>query len=354
MDALGRLPEIVRAMSSFRSKFLTDVVPKLTRILVNEEANQLVHFQVVNSLTGVAKALAVFEEFETIEIIGKTMDQVATSNVTRHAGCCVRALDGLLSKNAVERIIELTLTKKDDPRWTRLAVSLIRWAGQSAIEKVFQGLEEEQVATNRIALIRFISKIGPTALDVARTRIRHERWYVVRNTCKLLAELKDPELLTHIAPALRHPDQRVQLAATKAVSESRIADRGPVLADALPHVHPAVRDELLDDLRFLKDPKTVNALERFIFSENNGGLATATKAVLTLSAIPGEQSESVLNQIMIDRSRDLALRRSAYGALCQRKTITAARRLMEFSRSGDDDPLAATVRQNLAWSGARE
>lgn len=354
MDELGRLPEVVRAMSSFRSSFLTDVVPKLTRLLVNDEANQLLHFQVVNSLTSVAKALAVFEEFEAIETIGKTMDQVAISNVTRHAGCCVRALDGLLSKNAVERIIELTLTRKDDSRWTRLAVALIRWAGQSAVEKVFQYLEEEQVATNRIALIRFISKIGPTALDVARTRIRHERWYVVRNTCKLLAELKDPDLLTHIAPALRHPDQRVQVAATKAIVESRMSDRGPVLVDALPHVHPAVRDEILDDLRFLKDPKIVNTLERFIFSENNGGLAVAVKAVLALSAIAGEQSESVLNQVMIDRSRELALRRSAYEALCQRKTVTAACRLIEFSRSGDDDPLAATVRQNLAWSGARE
>jgi hypothetical protein len=76
--------------------------------------------------------------------------------------------------------------------------------------------------------------------------------------------------------------------------------------------------------------------------------------VQALSAIPGDQSESVLNQAMIDRSRDLPLRRSAYEALCQRKTVTAARRLMEFSRSGDDDPLAVTVKQNLAWSGARE
>src|SRR5262249_42160080 len=290
--------------------------------------NQLVHFQVVSSLTSVAKALAVFEEFDAIETIGKAMDQVATANLSRHTACCVRALDGLLSRNAVERIIELTLNQKDDAKWTRLAVALIRWAGQSAIEKGFQHLEDEQGATHRIALIRFISKIGPTALDVARTRIRHERWYVVRNTCKLLAELRDPDLLTHIAPALRHPDQRVQNAAAKAVFESRLAERGPVLADALPYVHAAVRGELLDDLRFLKDPKTLSALERFIFAEQGSGVASATKAVLALSAIAGEQAESVLNQVMIDRSRDLALRSSAYEALCQRKTLTAARRLM--------------------------
>src|SRR6202008_896085 len=106
--------------------------------------------------------------------------------------------------------------------------------------------------------------------------------------------------------------------------------------------------------RFLKDPKTVGPLERFIFTENNGGLAVSTKAVLALSAIPGDQSESVLYQVLVDRTRDLALRHSAYGALSQRKTITAARWLMEFSRSSDDDPLAATVRQNLAWNSARE
>src|SRR5262249_55594318 len=82
VEDLGRVPELVRVMSGFRSQFLTDIVPKLTRILVNEEANQLVHFQVVSSLTSVAKALAVFEEFDAIETIGKAMDQVATANLS--------------------------------------------------------------------------------------------------------------------------------------------------------------------------------------------------------------------------------------------------------------------------------
>src|SRR5262249_56672773 len=282
-----------------------------------------------------------FEEFSAIETIGKHVEAIASTDPPQHRTCCFPALQNMLSKNAVERIIELSLQNKDDGKWTRTAVTLLRWGGQPAISRVFEQLEEEQVATNRIALIRFISKIGGAALDVARTQVRHERWYVVRNACKLLAELKDPELLTHIAPALRHSDERVQMAAAQAVFESRMRDRGPVLAEALPHLRASVRDAVLDDLIFLKDPKTVNALGRFIFSTDNQATTGAmAKAVTALGTIPGEQSESVLYQVLIDQRLELSLRQSAYEVMNKLKTASAVRRLTEFSNANENDPLA--------------
>jgi len=228
-------------------------------------------------------------------------------------------------------------------------VTLIRWAGQSAVSRVFQQLEDEQVATNRIALIRFISKIGPAALDVARAQIRHERWYVVRNTCKLLIELKDPELLTHIGPALRHPDERVQIAAVKAVLESRHPDRGHVLAENLSHVHASVRDEVLDDLSFLRDPKTVTPLERFIFVDNQGNTRAVIRAINALSSIPGHQAESVLYQILIDTRLQAAVRQAAYEGMAKLKTASAMRRITEFSNGDESDPLVRSVRERLSW-----
>jgi HEAT repeat protein len=314
--------------------------------LANKSAGQFTHFQLINSLNVIAKALAVFEEFAEIETIGKTIESIASADPPQHRTCCFPALQNMLSKNAVERIIELSLQKKDDGKWNRTAVTLIRWSGQPAISKVFQQLEDEQVATNRIALLRFISKIGPSALDVAHTQVRHDRWYVVRNACKLLTELKDPELLTHISPALRHPDERVQLAAVKAVFESRLRDRGPLLADALPYVHASVRDEILDDLSFLKDPKTVTGLERFIFSENQNNRAVL-KAVSALGTIPGEQAESVLYQILIEKKLDIALRQNAYESMSKLQSASAIRRLTEFANANEDDPLAKKIRQNL-------
>jgi HEAT repeat protein len=345
-DDLGRLPELVKAMSSFRSRFLRDVVPMISSVLANNAAGQFTHFQLINSLNAVAKALAVFEEFAEIETIGKTIATIANSDPPQHRTCCFPALQNMLSKNAVERIIELSLQKKEDGKWNRIAVTLIRWSGQPAISKVFQQLEDEQVATNRIALLRFISKIGPAALDVAHTQVRHDRWYVVRNACKLLTELKDPELLTHISPALRHPDERVQLAAVKAVFESRLRDRGPLLAEALPYVHASVRDEILDDLSFLRDPKTVTGLERFIFSENQNNRAVL-KAVTALATIPGEQAESVLYQILIENKLDITLRQNAFESMSKLQSASAIRRLTEFANANESDPLAQKIRQNL-------
>jgi HEAT repeat protein len=348
-DDLGRLPELIRVMSTFRSRFLHDVTPKLSQVLADLEAGQFTHFQIVNALGSVAKSLAVFEEFDQIETIGRTIESIGGANPTHHRSCCFPAVQSMLSKNAVERIIELSLQRKDDPKWIRTAVTLVRWSGQPAISKVFQQLEDEQVATNRIALLRFISKIGSSALDLARAQIRNERWFVVRNTCKLLAELKDPELLTHIAPALQHPDERVQAAAVKAILESRLRDRGPVLAEALPHLHASVRDAVLEDIAFLRDPKTVAALGRFIFAEQPGNVSSVMKAINSLGAISGEQSESLLYQVLVDKKLDMSLRKSAYEVMCKLESASAVRRLTEFSNSDADDPLARTARQNLAW-----
>jgi HEAT repeat protein len=348
-EDLGRLPELVRVTGGIRSTFLKDVVPKLQGAFARTIDESFTHLQLLNGFSAITKSLGIFEDFEQIESIGKSIESVAVADLEKHGSCCMMALQNLLTSNAVERLVEINVQRKDDPKWARTAVSLLRWSGQPAIMRVFRQLEEEQVATNRMALIRFISKIGPAALDVARSQIRHERWYVVRNTCRLLADLKDPELLVHIAPALRHPDERVQKAAVKAIFESRKPERGPVLAEALPYVHPSVRDEVLDDLRFLRDPKTAAGLERFVFGDQRANVPLVTKAVQVLGAIPGDESESVLYQVMIDAKLEMPVRQAAYQVLHQSKSPTAKRRLLDFARPDNPDPLAAIIRQNVAW-----
>ena len=47
-----------------------------------------------------------------------------------------------------------------------------------------------------------------------------ERWYVVRNSCLLLGEMRDPDLIAHLAPALRHSDERVQRAALQSLQKA--------------------------------------------------------------------------------------------------------------------------------------
>ena len=95
------------------------------------------------------------------------------------------------------------------------------------------------------------------SIEVAYKYLKDERWYVVRNICGVLAELKDPDLADHIVPALEHHDPRVQQAALKALVRSRTVRAAPVLASSLLKLAPNVLDEALDELMFLRHLKTI-------------------------------------------------------------------------------------------------
>jgi hypothetical protein len=57
----------------------------------------------------------------------------------------------------------------------------------------------------------------------------------------------------------------------------------------------------------------------------------------------------LLYQVIVDKKLDMSLRKNAYEAMSKLESTSAVRRLSEFSNSDSDDPLAKTVRQNLAW-----
>ena len=244
------------------------------------------------------RTVALYEDFELIQAVSAALDRLVTSAPEAHAKCCTKAMAGLLTPNSVERVIEIFIQKHDDRPYTRLAADLLRWAGPAAIVKVFRQLEEEQATGNRMALIRLITKIGTPALSIARQRLGDERWYVVRNACKLLGDLKDPEMLKSLAPALRHANERVQKAAVTAILDSRDPGRAAVFSEALPHLHHQVVEDVLGELLFLKDPVCLPALERFIFRDSHGKTRLLVLAAQVLTAIPDPQAERLLGAVM--------------------------------------------------------
>ena len=112
----------------------------------------------------------------------------------------------------------------------------------------------------------FVARIGPVALPAARQRLKHQEWYVVRNACKLLGELKDPELLQHIAPVFEHQDERVQKAALQAVKDSKLPRRAAVIANALPLLSPQLVEDALCELMHQADPEGLPGLENYFSS----------------------------------------------------------------------------------------
>jgi HEAT repeat protein len=325
-EDFSRLQEVMRLMAPARTSFWPEAAELFGRLLSDPALSQFAHTQVLNVLVTLARSVALYEEFELISTVGNSIQACFSANTAGHQDCCGNALASLMNTNAVERSLELFLQRKDDVAFARVIATLMRWTGPAAVEKVFEALEKEQVTANRLALIRLIGRVGPVALEVARQQLKSETWYVVRNACKLLAELKDPELLQQIAPALAHTEPRVQKAAVTAVLESRKPDRGVPLAEALTFLHSQLLEQAMTELLFLKDPKTVPGLQRFIVQPDHSDTKSLRMAVQTLAAIPGKQAEQVLLQVLLDTNIDTEARRTALVGVSKRPEATPTHR----------------------------
>lgn len=363
-EETSRLPELFSNMASVRGEFwskasglLTDSLPRTaagprttpaTPALSGQDYR---HWQVLNCMVALAKAVAPYEEFSLIEAAGEAMEKLVTQDPASHESCCRATLPTLLTPSAIERVIELSVQKRDDIAWVRTAARLLRWADAPAITKLFEQLEGEPVASNRLALIRLTGRLGPSALEMARRQLAGEPWYVVRNGCQLLVELKDPELLQQLAPVLRHPDERVHKAAARAIIESRNPARGAILAEALPSLHQAVAEKVLEDLLYLRDPATVPALERFIRLNAPGKTSPLMMAVQALAVIPSERVEELLDTILADSTLDVVVRRVAMIALARSGTPTSAELLRRWLLAAPQDPMARETANTLKAFG---
>lgn len=346
-DELARGPELINLMARVRTDFAPTTAHRLCKVLLRDDLNQFVHFQIANNLVVLSKNIATFEEFDTIVEIGTTMEKSLARDPGLHVKCCSNGLAALLPPAAVERTVEMLVEKRDEPGWTKTAMLLVRWSGTPAIQKLFSMLEKEQVTTHRMALLRFIAQTGSVAVDTARRQLSHDKWYVVRNACKLLGELKDAELLQDLTPVLQHPDERVQQAALTALNKNRVPGRGQVIAESLASFGPHVQEQVLEELLYLRDPATIQALAQFVFVDGRGKLTASQKAVQAIAANPAEQSVELLANVLCETGLEPALRRTALNALRNNHAAAAQQSLADFVARFPNDPLAADVQRSV-------
>lgn len=354
IQEISRLPELLKSMHAVRTSFWPNACTKLLAVMSRDTFNHFSHVQIVNALVALSKSVAVFEDFDMVEMVGQAMERVLATDMFVHATCCGEALRNLMPATSADRLLEIYLENKESAKHLKSAAMLLRWQEEAGIDKVFQALEEEKNTANRLALLRLITRIGPLAVEAARKRLNDERWFVVRNACKLLGELKDPQLLKALAPILRHSNEKVQHAALRTIIESRLPARGMVIADALPQLHGHLVEEALADLAFVKDPGTLPFLETFILGHAQGSQAHLAQAVQVVGNIPDDRAQRLLGNIMADARIGIAVRREAMATLARTKSGLSLSLMGGFVtrfKDNTDDPLVMECQRILKPGG---
>ena len=193
--------------------------------------------------------------------------------------------------------------------------------------------------------MRLLARIGKAGLPPARQRLKHKEWFVVRNACKLLGEMKDPELLEHIASVFEHEDERVKKAALQAVTESKLRGRAAVIANALPVLSPHLVEDALCELMHQADPESLPGLDKFFSASLTKNRKVLQLVINVIAMIQQENAVRLLSRISYDQSIDAAIRKAAHEAIAMNAALKA-RKSME-----PDDTAGADVSQIWAAAG---
>lgn len=318
VEEIGRIPDLLRSLSATQSEFWAMAEDRLSKALVSPHLNQFIHVQTVNALVALSRISATYESFELVRNAGAALEASLARDPAAHARCCRAALPALVPPAAVDRIAEMFLERRNDSHWIKIVVGLLRWSDVNSVERLFVRLDKEPVASNRLALVRFLGRIGSAGISAARQRLKSPEWYIVRNACKILGELKDPELLARLFPVLSHPDERVQKAAFQAIKESRLAGRKLTLAKALPFLAPEIMEEVLAELAYQPTPEVIPLLDEYFQTPTGRGAGAMIRVVDVLASMPEVPAAEVLARVAVNDGLDERVRQAAQRALTQR------------------------------------
>jgi hypothetical protein len=294
------------------------------------------HPAISTCLASTAQSASIYEDYESVMMVGTALEHQVSFNPDAHASCCASHLRHLLPPSSIERVIEIAIEKRNDPAWLKTAARLWTYGGPLSVESLLDRLENETDAKIRLFLIRQLSGM-PHGIELVRQRLHDERWFVVRNACVVLAEMKDPDLLVELGPLLRHSHDRVQEAVFQSIVRSRKPERATILADSLTSLRGRLLEQALDELLFLKDPKTVPALRQFIEAQKPG--AQQTKAFQSLGVIPGDATVHCLADLLADTRLDLVTRRTAMQTMMRMPSPLAHELVARFAVTAWRDPL---------------
>lgn len=293
---LGHLPELIRVLTGLNTlEFIRKMVTQLCGQMPDKDAPaDEEHFVLVAALLAASQSVSMFEDFDTSLRIGLELSRTREQNPALHHNCCTSALDNLLAPAAVQKIIEIAISKHRDPAVSRTISALLRIIETQAAEVTFQMLEDERVAVNRSKLLLISRQLGSGSFEAAVKRLSDERWYVVRNACYVLGALGDPDAIAHLMPAFSHADARVKEAALSALMKSGIPNRGQALVSVLPNLPQHLQESVVGELIVQRDPSIIEPLAEFLGDPPAPRLSLMEKGAQALAAISDDRAPAVL------------------------------------------------------------
>ena len=174
----------------------------------------------------------------------RTLEQITTAAIVQlhevGTGAGRLALERLLRRLQHRGSLDLLARRLPSAYDRRGLLELLSRAGETAVDILVRQLMEVDDAAARRAYFDSIVQLdiaGPTLFDL----VRDTRWYVVRNAVALLGEMGVEQADVVLLPLLQHDDDRIRIAAARALVRLGTAKALQGLHQAIDDRHAEVR-----------------------------------------------------------------------------------------------------------------
>jgi HEAT repeat protein len=169
------------------------------------------------------------------------------------------------------------------------------WEALSAVTGILGELEHLH---HRQAICQYLSIAGQEHIDIIARGVFDRRWFVVRNSAAILANIGGEKAMSYLTRAIGHDDSRVRLQVIKGLSEQNKG--AELIAKLVWDNDELVRQAAMDALFEMNQDELLNAITNIINDDRFVSLAETEqeKLLITYSRLAGEQAVTYLTNFI--------------------------------------------------------
>ena len=257
-----------------------------------------------------------------------------------------------LTKPTLLRPIAVLLTTH--PATARRTERILQRVGQDGVDAVV-----DQYASSRSIADKRVYRDVLSRLTLAREALvqmlADGRWFIVRRAAELLGEMGAEEAERPLAELLRHDDERVRRAVTRALARIESSFTLDAVARSVTDPSPTVRLEAVAGLASRKGGRAGSMLAKAIDSENEQevqfAILSALGRVATPEAVQKLSKAAEAASGIFSTRKNVGLRVAAVQALGEARTPGALTALQSLVNDKDKDVKEAVAKTLLLLRG---
>ena len=203
-----------------------------------------------------------------------------------------KARETLITPDMVERL--MSDLRGDDEIKQEKATSLLINIADVIIDPLIINLTEEEDRKVRARLLKIIESVGIGAVEVLKSYLNDDRWYVVRNLVRLLGTVGDENIVETVLPFLSHENPKVRkesILSLLKIGSDRSFDS---LILALNDQDSAVQTMAITALSEIGQKRSAPILDNFLKRGTPVGQIPKKSAIEALGKVGGEDTIATL------------------------------------------------------------